>query len=203
MPHSHTDPGWLKTVEQYFATSTKNIISNVVNKLTQHTNMTFILSEASYVWRWWEQADTVSREKMRALLVSGRLEITTGGWVMTDEANVDFFSMVDQLVEGHEFMRRELDVRPLNSWSVDSFGHGGAFPHVLAKAEIMNMVIMRIHYAWKEWMARNQNGDFLWKQSWENDGSEAPLCHNFPYDIYSIKHSCGPDPTTCLGFDFR
>ena len=55
MPHSHTDPGWLKTVEEYFATSTKNIISNVVEKLTQLPNMTFILSETSYVMRWWEQ----------------------------------------------------------------------------------------------------------------------------------------------------
>ena len=62
---------------------------------------------------------------------------------------------------------------------------------------------MRIHYAWKEWLARHQNGDFLWKQAWESDGSKAPLCHNFPYDIYSIKHSCGPNPQTCLGFDFR
>ena len=73
------------------------------------------------------------RSKLRTLLKSGRLEITTGGWVMTDEANVDFFSMVDQLVEGHEFMRSELDVVPVSSWSVDSFGHGGAFPHLLSK----------------------------------------------------------------------
>ena len=64
---------------------------------------------------------------------AGRLEITTGGWVMTDEANVDFFSMIDQLVEGHEFMRSQLGVKPTSSWSVDSFGHGGIFPHLLSK----------------------------------------------------------------------
>ena len=203
MPHSHTDPGWLKTVDGYFSSSTRAILDNVVDKLTQHTNMTFIWSEASYLWMWWEGAEPAARARLRALLDSGRLEVTTGGWVMTDEANVDFFSMVDQLVEGHEFMRSQLGVVPANSWSVDSFGHGGAFPHLLAKAGINNMVIMRIHYAWKEWLARFQKGDFLWKQSWEEDGGAAPLCHNFPFDIYSIKHSCGPDPQTCLGFDFR
>jgi len=203
MPHSHNDPGWLKTVEGYFATATKSIISNMVNKLTEHTNMTFIWTEMSYLSMWWEVAQPDMKNKLRALLESGRLEIPTGGWVMTDEANVELFSMIEQLVEGHSFLRSTLNIRPKSSWSVDSFGHGGTFPHILAKSGIYNMVIMRIHYAWKEWLARYQQGDFLWKQPWEADGSSAPLCHNFPYDIYSIKHSCGPHPQTCLGFDFR
>jgi len=203
MPHSHNDPGWLKTVEGYFATATKSIITNMVDKLTEHTNMTFIWTEMSYLHMWWEVAQPEMRQKLRALVDSGRLEIPTGGWVMTDEANVELFSMVDQLVEGHSFLRSTLNLKPKSSWSVDSFGHGGTFPHILAKSGISNMVIMRVHYAWKEWLARYQQGDFLWKQSWEVDGSSAPLCHNFPYDIYSIKHSCGPHPQTCLGYDFR
>ena len=29
------------------------------------------------------------------------------------------------------------------------------------------------------------------------------ITHNMPFDIYSIKHSCGPDPYICLNFDFR
>ena len=203
MPHSHNDPGWLKTVDGYFATATKNIISNMVEKLTENKNMTFIWTEMSYLWMWWDAAGPGPRQKLRALLESGRLEVPTGGWVMTDEANVELFSMIDQLVEGHSFLRSTFNVRPESSWSVDSFGHGGTFPHLLAKAGINNMVVMRVHYAWKEWLAKHQQGDFLWKQAWEADGSQAPLCHNFPYDIYSIKHSCGPHPQTCLGYDFR
>jgi len=203
MPHSHNDPGWLKTYEGYFATATRGIITNMVNKLTQHKNMTFIWTEVSFLSRWWNVADQDMKDKMRKLIDEKRLEVATGGWVMTDEANVDLFSMIDQLVEGHSWLRENLNVVPESSWSVDPFGHGAAFPHLLKKSAVDNMVIMRIHYAWKEWFARHQLGDFLWKQSWEADGSSAPLCHNFPYDIYSIKHSCGPRPQTCLGFDFR
>ena len=61
----------------------------------------------------------------------GRFEILTGGWVMTDEANVELFSMVDQLVEGHQWLLHTFNFKPKSSWSVDPFGHGAAFPYVL------------------------------------------------------------------------
>ena len=47
---------------------------------------------------------------------------------MTDEANVELFSMVDQLVEGHQWLLNTLNFKPKSSWSVDPFGHGAAFP---------------------------------------------------------------------------
>lgn len=40
------------------------------------------------------------RKVVLNLLEEGRLEIMTGGWVMTDEAAVHLYAMVDQLVEG-------------------------------------------------------------------------------------------------------
>ena len=64
------------------------------------------------------------------------------------------------------------------------------------------MVIMRIHYAWKEWFAKEQSGDFIWRQAWDSTAQDGILCHNFPYDIYSVKGSCGPHADTCLQFNF-
>ena len=42
----------------------------------------------------------VQREGLKKLVDEGRFEVLTGGWVMTDEANVHLFAMVDQLIEG-------------------------------------------------------------------------------------------------------
>lgn len=49
------------------------------------------------------------------------------------------------------------------------------------------------------------SGDFYWQPYWkaENADSRTLLTHNMPFDIYSIKHSCGPHPFICLNYDFR
>ncbi|XP_063229651.1 alpha-mannosidase 2-like [Bacillus rossius redtenbacheri] len=203
VPHSHNDPGWLKTYESYYHYQTRNILNNMVDKLQAFPNMTFIWSEVSFFAQWWESAHPTKRRVVRRLLEQGRLEIMTGGWVMTDEATVHMYAMLDQLIEGHLWVKNNLGVVPRSGWSVDPFGHGSTVPYMLRQAGVGNTVIQRVHYAWKQWLAQQQMGDFLWRQNWDEDGHTDILTHNQPFDIYSIKHSCGPHPQVCLNFDFR
>ncbi|KAI4465181.1 alpha-mannosidase [Holotrichia oblita] len=141
---------------------------------------------------------------LKSLANSGRLEITTGGWVMTDEANAHLYAMVDQLIEGHQWAYSNLEIKPKSGWSIDPFGHGSTQPYLMALSGIKGTVIQRIHYAWKQWLAYKQYGDFKWIPNWSpSDRRSVMLTHNQPFDIYSIKHSCGPHPYICLNFDFR
>ncbi|XP_044752523.1 alpha-mannosidase 2 [Coccinella septempunctata] len=204
VPHSHNDPGWLKTFENYFHYTSRQIMNHMVSKLQQHKNLTFIWSETAFLNAWWEEAHPSKQRALKNLVKSGRLEIVTGGWVMTDEANAHVFAMVDQLIEGHQWVLSNLGVKPKSGWSVDPFGHGSTVPYLLAKSGIKGTVIQRIHYAWKQWLALKQYGDFRWIPQWSpSDPSGTLLTHNQPFDIYSIKHSCGPHPYICLNFDFR
>lgn len=45
-------------------------------------------------------AHPTKKKVVQRLLAEGRLEITTGGWVMTDEATSHIYGMLDQLIEG-------------------------------------------------------------------------------------------------------
>ena len=114
LPHSHVDPGWLKTFEDYYAQSTRNILDNMINKLSQHKNMTFIWTEMSFFSMWWEGAQPNKRRQVRQLVDEGRLEFTSASWVMTDEASPHLYSMLDQMIEGMShspLIRRRMQCR--------------------------------------------------------------------------------------------
>lgn len=100
VPHSHNDPGWLKTFVNYFQSDTRQILNYVITKMHEFEDMTFIWSEISFLQMWWDQAHPTKQRALKQLVDQGRFEITTGGWVMTDEANVHVYAMVDQLIEG-------------------------------------------------------------------------------------------------------
>ncbi|XP_039763232.1 alpha-mannosidase 2 [Pararge aegeria] len=202
VPHSHNDPGWLKTFEQYFESKTNNIINNIVHKLHQHPNMTFIWTEISFLNAWWERAHPVKQKAFKKLIKEGRLEITAGGWVMPDEACTHIYALVDQFIEGHSWVKANLGIAPKTGWSIDPFGHGPTVPYLLEQSGLEGTIIQRIHYAWKQWLAQRQIEEFYWTTGWSQH-KPSLIVHNMPFDIYSIKSTCGPHPAVCIGFDFR
>lgn len=164
-------------------------------KLGQYKNMTFAWSEISFLSKWWDEARFSQRESLKRFVKEGRFEILTGGWVMPCEATTTIFGLVEQLVEGHQWVRKNLRTNPTAAWAIDPFGHASTMPYILKKAGLSGMMIQRIHFGWKQWFAEYRTGDFLWVPRWSTTPEEdGILCHNAHYDLYPTKHSCGPSP---------
>ncbi|KAK2107515.1 hypothetical protein P7K49_012680 [Saguinus oedipus] len=125
VPHSHNDPGWIKTFDKYYTEQTQHILNSMVSKLQEDPRRRFLWAEVSFFAKWW---DNINAQKRAAL------EIATGGWVMPDEANSHYFALIDQLIEGHQWLERNLGKSrrrhgglPLPGLGPQCYSRGGSF----------------------------------------------------------------------------
>ncbi|KAE8668611.1 Alpha-mannosidase 2 [Hibiscus syriacus] len=202
VPHSHNDPGWKFTVEEYYERQSRHILDTIVETLSKDTRRKFIWEEISYLQRWWRDASEDKRESFTNLLKNGQLEIVGGGWVMNDEANSHYFAIIEQVTEGNMWLNDTIGFIPKNSWAIDPFGYSPTMAYLLRRMGFENMLIQRTHYELKKELAWNKNLEYIWRQSWDADETTDIFVHMMPFYSYDVPHTCGPEPAVCCQFDF-
>lgn len=177
IPHSHNDPGWKKTYQKYFDDQTTHILSNMVDRMHKYPDMTFVWVESCFIDKWWTNQTQETKRLFKELVESGRLEITSGMWVAPDEASPHYFALVDQLIEGHYWVKKNLGVVPESSLNFDQFGYSATMPYLVKKAGLKHVLIKRIHRAVKELFGRENKMNFQWRQFWDPEGKSDIFAH--------------------------
>ncbi|CEF69960.1 Alpha-mannosidase 2x [Strongyloides ratti] len=208
IPHTHDDPGWLKTFEEYYNDDVSRILYGMLNYLSKKNKMKFVYVEMSFFELFYSTLSLLNRQKVKRLLDNEKLEILTGGWVMTDEANSHFFSQIVQLFEGHEFLKNNLQYIPKNHWSIDPFGLSPTMAYIIKESGFKHMAIQRVHYLVKHYFAIRKLFEFQWRQLWSgghiNESNKTDIfTHILPYGSYTSTDTCGPDRYVCSMFDFN
>lgn len=202
VPHSHNDPGWKLTVDEYYDRQSRHILDTIVQTLTKDSRRKFIWEEMSYLERWWRDASDEMKESFINLVKNGQLEIVGGGWVMNDEANSHYFAIIEQIAEGNMWLKDTIGFVPKNSWAIDPFGYSSTMAYLLRRMGFDNMLIQRTHYELKKELAWHKNLEYIWRQSWDAEETTDIFVHMMPFYSYDIPHTCGPEPAICCQFDF-
>ncbi|CAH8649350.1 unnamed protein product [Dicrocoelium dendriticum] len=203
VPHSHHDPGWIMTIEEYFIAKTKPCLDSTLMTLLRRPEARFTYAEVVFFSMWFKDLSSLKKQQVKSLLENGRLEISTGGWVMTDEAAAHYHGMIDQLIEGHHWLIQTFGYLPNTSWSIDPFGQSSSMAYFLNKMHLSGAVINRVHYEIKRYLAEAKALEFNWRQTWDLTGHSEVLTHLLPFYSYDIPHTCGPNPAVCCQFDFK
>lgn len=64
---------------------------------------------------------------------------------MSDEVFIFYYFIIDQLMEGYQWILENFYVKFKNSWVIDSFGYFGIVFYLWKKVGLENMVIQRIY----------------------------------------------------------
>lgn len=121
---------------------------------------------------------------------------------MPDEAITHYAPVIDQLIEGHQWLMENLGVAPVNAWINDPFGYSSTMPYLWKSSGIENMVILRIHQAIKHTLMRKRSLDFMWRPYWNSENENDIMCNLMPYTEYWNSNVCGPDINVCKKFNF-
>eukprot|EP00742_Colponemidia_sp_Colp-10_P004450 GILJ01004750.1.p1 GENE.GILJ01004750.1~~GILJ01004750.1.p1 ORF type:complete len:1167 (-),score=166.19 GILJ01004750.1:3609-7109(-) len=224
IPHSHTDPGWLRTPEHYYDVNVRSILDTVVHELLRFESFKFVWSEIYFFRLWWlerqhlslpsslqpfvpKHGQTMARasygDAIRLVLSRKQLEFVGGGLVQQDEAQTSLSSVLDQLTEGHEFLRSTFGISPSVAYQIDCFGHSSLTPVLFRSAGFTNLIVNRVHHAIKAQMREEQKLEFWWTVTKQDEPIEPDEADSiFTHVLY--KHYSSPrglDPNRFLSLN--
>ena len=72
---------------------------------------------------WYTRQTKEMQDEVKKLIKNGRMDITMGGWVSTDECTANYEDIIGNFYKSHRWLMDEFDYTPRVGWNIDAFGH--------------------------------------------------------------------------------
>ena len=195
IPHTHLDPGWLRTPEEYYSREeVYNIFNTAFRSLynDRQKRKTFVINETYYFRIWYNKLSEGDKLKFKELIKEKRIEFVLGGYVANDEATPSYHDIADQIRVGNQFLLEEFNVVPKTAWFIDSFGHSAGNAYMMSSLNYENLVLGRMHVDYLEIIKNRKIVEFQWVPFDLNKNIFThimPLHYGFPMN--DLKSSSG------------
>ncbi|KAK0679652.1 MA2A1 mannosidase, partial [Pygoscelis papua] len=211
VPHSHNDPGWLKTFDDYFRDQTQHILNNMVIKLQEDNRRKFMWSEISYFSKWWDGIDSQKKDAVKSRAALNPFIPQPA--LIPGNCPTEVQDPALGLVKPHEVHTGpllELVQVPLDGipslWHVNRSTQLGVNCKLAEGA--LNPTVYVIDEDIKQYRSQYGPLGFFLKVCSiylipDLGSSTDILCHMMPFYSYDVPHTCGPDPKICCQFDFK
>ncbi len=174
--NAHIDPMWIWDWDEGMHEVLQTFRA-AADRLDEDPELRFTASSASY-YRWVLDTSPELFARIRRHVDAGRWVVTGGQWVEPDCNLPAGESVCRQFLYGQRFLEDHLGVTATVGYNIDSFGHAGTLPQLLAASGIGSYVFMRPGPGEKE----IASPAFRWRGA---DGTELPA-YRIPYE-YSTE----------------
>ncbi len=189
---SHWDPNWLKTSEEYYTQFVQSNLDEAITELERESRRIYSVECVFFLRMYWDRNPS-KQEKIRDLINSGRLRLTSSGVTTADTLLPDAEAILRDLLIGQEWLRKNGMNQESNlAYFTDSFGCTPALPSLLNAAGFDRTAITRVDGMYfiacdlelsrnfprkgssaERLLKEERSLDFIWRDS---NGAEL-LCH--------------------------
>lgn len=169
--NAHLDPAWLWHWPEGFSEA-RATFSSALERMNEYPDFIFTASAAA-LYQWIEKTAPEMFEQIRKRVAGGRWRVV-GGWHTQSDCNIPSGeSFARNALYSQRYFREKFGSINKTGYCVDSFGHCGSLPQLLARGGMKAYVFMR--------PMKNENteipeGAFIWEGT---DGTRMPAFRIF------------------------
>jgi alpha-mannosidase len=173
--NAHLDPVWLWNWQEGFQ-EVKATFQSALDRMKESEDFIFSCSSAAF-YEWVEKNNPKMFEEIVQRIEEGRWEIV-GGWYVQPDCNIPSGeSYVRHGLYSQRYFKNKFGKMAKTGYNVDSFGHNGNLPQILAKSGMENYVFMRPMP-----LEKGLPGRIFW---WKSEDGSKVLSYRIPYEYCS------------------